>query len=370
MGAASGGSSPPVSHVAKQNSVTTTPTQTVFSLTAGPVNVNVTFLSPVEYNDIKRQSIPLSFVFVTAESNDGKSHAVQVYSDITGEWATGDLSQVVTWNISNSNGMKTWTIERETPFAFAESNDYPNWGQAVYVTSKDATYASGADVDVRSSFVKAGKLSNTNDNNFRCAQCDWPVVGFAYDLGNVTKASKPVQFVVGHVREQNVQVLDKPQDALWKSYWKDASSMIKFFWNDVATSVSRANALDSTLLKDAYKAQGQSYADVISFTLRQAIGATEFGGNTSDPILYLKEISSDGNMQTVDIMFPASPLFYYLNADFLKYLMEPLFNQMEGGIWPKPFSIHDIGSHYPNATGHADGNEEDMVSICAVVVRG
>ncbi|KAI9287619.1 DUF1793-domain-containing protein [Umbelopsis sp. AD052] len=360
MGAASGGGSPPVSHVAKQNSVTTTPTQTVFSLTAGPVNVNVTFLSPVEYDDIKRQSIPLSYVFVTAEANDGKSHAVQVYSDITGEWATGDLSQVVTWNISNSNGMKTWTIERESPIPFGESNDYPNWGQAVYVTSESATYASGADVDIRSSFVKAGKLNNTNDNNFRCAQCSWPVVGFAYDLGNVTKASKPVQFVVGHVREQNVQILNDPQDALWKTYWKDASSMIKFFWNDAATSQSHSNTIDSKLLNDAYKAQGQAYADVISFTLRQAMGATEFGGNKSSPVLYLKEISSDGNMQTVDIMFPASPMFYYLNADLLKYLMEPLFYQMENGNWPKVFSIHDIGSHYPNATGHPDGNEEDM----------
>jgi Domain of unknown function (DUF5127)/Domain of unknown function (DUF4965) len=369
MGAASGGGSPPVSHVAKQNSVTTTPTQTVFSLTAGPVNISVTFLSPVEYNDIQRQSIPLSLVFVTAESNDGKSHAVQVYSDITGEWATGDLSQVVTWNISNSNGMKTWTIERESPIPFGESNDYPNWGQAVYVTSEDATYASGADVDIRSSFVKNGKLNNTNDNNFRCAQCNWPVVGFAYDLGKVKKASKPVQFVVGHLREQNVQILNEPQEALWKSYWKDASSMIKFFWNDVATSMSRANALDSTLLKDAYKVGGQAYADIISFSLRQAIGGTEFGGNKSSPVLYMKEISSDGNMQTVDMLFPSLPVFYHLNADFIKYSLEPLFYQMENGHWPKAFSIHDIGSHYPNATGHADGSEEDMVSICAIVVR-
>jgi hypothetical protein len=369
MGAASSGSSSKVSHVAKQTSVTTTPTQTVFSLTAGPINVNVTFLSPVEYKDIERQSIPLSYVFVTTESNDGKSHAVQVYSDITAEWATGDLSSIVNWNVSNSNGIRTWTVERESPIPFAESNDYPDWGQAVYVTSDTATYASGSDIDIRSSFVNAGKLNNTNDNNFRCAQCSWPVFGFAYDLGNVTKASKPIQFVVGHLREEHVQVLNVPQEALWKSYWNDASSMINFFWNDAASSTARANALDTRVLTDAYKAEGQAYADIVSFSLRQAIGGTEFGGNKSSPILYLKEISSDGNMQTVDVMFPSTPVYYYLNADFIKYLLEPLFYQMEGGYWPKPFSIHDVGSHYPNASGHADGNEEDMVSIYAILIR-
>lgn len=361
MGAASGNTASKVSNVAKQNSVTTTPTQTIFSLTAGPVNVNVTFLSPVEYKDIKRQSIPLSYVFVTVEPSDGKSHSVQVYSDISGEWATGDLSQVVIWNVSDSNGIKTWSIERQNPIPFGETSDYPNWGQATWVTSDSATYASGADVDIRSTFVSSGKLNNTNDNNYRCAQCSWPVFGFAHDLGTISKASDPIQFVVGHIREQNVQVLNKPQQALWTSYWTDAASMIDFFWGDIATASAHADALDSKVLTDAYNAEGQAYADIVSFSLRQAVGGTEFGGSKSNPVLYLKEISSDGNMQTVDVMFPATPLYYYLNVDYIKYLLDPLFQQMEGGNWPKPFSIHDIGSHYPNATGHADGVEEDMV---------
>jgi len=44
----------------------------------------------------------------------------------------------------------------------------------------------------------------------------------------------------------------------------------------------------------------------------------------------------------------------------LRYLLRPLFYQMENGFWTQPFSIHDIGWHYPNATGHGDLVEEDM----------
>jgi hypothetical protein len=32
----------------------------------------------------------------------------------------------------------------------------------------------------------------------------------------------------------------------------------------------------------------------------------------------------------------------------------------EHGGWPKTFAEHDLGSSYPNAAGHNDGNEEDM----------
>ncbi|KAJ2958686.1 hypothetical protein NQZ79_g5697 [Umbelopsis isabellina] len=360
MGAASTGSGVNITNVAKQNAITTTPTQTVFSLTAGPVNVNVTFLSPVEYNDIKRQSIPLSYMFVTAEPSDGKSHSVQIYSDITAEWATSDTSQQVVWNVTSASGIRTWSTSLKNQIPFGEVSDYPTWGQATYTTSDNATYASGADVDVRSAFVNNGKLNNTNDGNFRCASCSWPTFGFAHDLGNIKAASDPIQFVVGHLREQNVQILNQSTNALWKEYWSDANAMIEFFYNDVSSAQSNANTLDAKILTDAYKAAGQPYADVVSLSLRQAFGGTEFAGNSTSPTLYLKEISSDGNMQTVDMLFPASPVFYYLNADYLKYLLDPLFYQMENGYWSKPFSIHDIGSHYPNASGHADGNEEDM----------
>lgn len=103
-----------------------------------------------------------------------------------------------------------------------------------------------------------------------------------------------------------------------------------------------------------------SYANIISLSLRQAVAGTELSGTPEEPLLYQKEISSNGNMQTVDVMYPAVPMWYFLNVTNLQYLLEPLFYQMESGFWTKEFSMHDIGFHYPNATGHDDGDEEDM----------
>lgn len=361
MGAISVQGGTPVRDQAEQNSVTTTPTQTIYSLTAGAVDLTVTFLSPVEYEDIKRQSIPLSYVFVGVKSNDGARHSVQLYSDITGEWATSDLGATVKWALDPLATVKVWSTELETQYRFGEFDDYAQWGQAVFITSNDATHRSGSDKDVRLSFVENGFLDNSNDDRYRCASCEWPTFAFAHSLGDVDGTEKVVQYVVGHIREDLINLKGAAQKALWTHYFTDVAEMISFFYHDVANSKATADALDTKILNDAYRAEGQAYADVVSFSLRQAYGATEFGGTPSSPLLYLKEISSNGNMQTVDVMYPAIPLFYYLNVDYLKYLLEPLFYEMEGGFWPRPFSIHDIGTHYPNATGHEDGNEEDMV---------
>ena len=97
-----------------------------------------------------------------------------------------------------------------------------------------------------------------------------------------------------------------------------------------------------------------------SLAARQAFGATQLTGTPEAPYLFLKEISSDGNAQTVDVIFPAHPVFLYTNPTLLKILLDPLFINQESGQYPNQYSMHDLGSHYPNATGHPDGADEQQ----------
>lgn len=41
-------------------------------------------LIPHQPSDLVRQSMPFSYLSMTAESNDGNAHDVQVYSDVSG----------------------------------------------------------------------------------------------------------------------------------------------------------------------------------------------------------------------------------------------------------------------------------------------
>ena len=114
----------------------------------------------------------------------------------------------------------------------------------------------------------------------------------------------------------------------------------------------------------------EAYYSIVALSARQIMGAYVLAippassGNTttniSEPLMFQKEISSDGNVNTVDVMYPAMPFFLYANPELLKYNLEPLYQNQEGGFYPNGYSMHDLGSHFPNATGHVEGNDEYM----------
>jgi hypothetical protein len=94
--------------------------------------------------------------------------------------------------------------------------------------------------------------------------------------------------------------------------------------------------------------------------VRQAFGALELVGTQQKNYLFMKEISSNGNTQTVDVVFPLHPIITFFNPALMKLLLDPLFENQESGHYPNKWSIHDLGAHYPNATGHPDGGDESM----------
>jgi hypothetical protein len=123
----------------------------------------------------------------------------------------------------------------------------------------------------------------------------------------------------------------------------------------------RADALDAQITADATAAGAKAYAGLCGIALRQAYGGTELVVSPDGkPWAFLKEISSDGNVSTVDVIYPASPVWLYADPGYLGLLLEPLLAYAEAGGWPKRYAEHDLGSAYPDATGHNDGAEENM----------
>jgi hypothetical protein len=76
--------------------------------------------------------------------------------------------------------------------------------------------------------------------------------------------------------------------------------------------------------------------------------------------MFMKEISSDGNISTIDVLYPSFPVFLYANPYLLRLQLDPLLDYAESGKWPQAYAEHDIGSSYPRADGHNDGGGENM----------
>lgn len=117
--------------------------------------------------------------------------------------------------------------------------------------------------------------------------------------------------------------------------------------------------------------EAEAYYSIVALSARQVMGAyvlamppsggsSKPGTNTTEPLMFQKEIASDGNVNTVDVMYPAMPFFLYTNPNLLRYNLEPLYQNQEGGFYPNQYSMHDLGTHFPNATGHVEGDDEYM----------
>jgi len=258
-----------------------TPTRSVFSLEGGGVSLTVEFLSPVETGDLRRQSIPMSYVLMTASSIDGAAHDVQLYFDISGEWTTSDDSQVITWSpsqVSYTGGsLRVWSVQLQNQQPLTEQGDMAAWGSIVWATpdAHALTYQSGQDIVVRAQFTGNGVLANTNDTNYRPINDNWPVFGFSLDLGSVTAKPITAQASIGQVRTPAVSYLGQDLAPLWTTYFGSWPDMLAFFHADRPAAQQRADRLDARVTSAAQNAGGSAYAGLCAIALRQAYGGTE-----------------------------------------------------------------------------------------------
>jgi hypothetical protein len=84
----------------QQTSFVYTSTKSTFTMNVrDKVQMIITFLSPVTPNDMKRQSLTMSYMEVAVSSLDGNQHDVQLYSDISARKLPLTRIQDVTDNI-------------------------------------------------------------------------------------------------------------------------------------------------------------------------------------------------------------------------------------------------------------------------------
>jgi hypothetical protein len=282
------------------------------------------------------------------------------------EWVSGDRNAIAEWEFGTTDGVAYHKVHRQTQLAFSQHNEQGEWGNWYWATdaSNQMTYQSGPAGDVRGNFQRDGRLPNGRDTKFRAIADNWPVFGFSSDLGSVNSSPVSTLFSLGLTQDQAIQYEGASQYApvpsLWKSYFNRELAALSFFHHDYHDSNNLADDFDRKVAEDSIATAGQDYLTITSLSVRQAFGATQLCGTQEKMYLFLKEISSDGNMNTVDVVFPAYPIFLYTNPEFLKLVLNPLFENQEAGKYPNDYSMHDLGSSYPNATGHSDGRDEKM----------
>ncbi|KAK5130486.1 hypothetical protein LTR08_002008 [Meristemomyces frigidus] len=339
-----------------------TATHTTFTLSAGPASFVLDFMSPIAPLDLVRQSLPFSYITVSACGINGATPDVQVYSDIDNSWiGQFGFDVQTTWGYATTAAnTQVFTLTPGGTATYSEVNDMAQWGTAVYC-ARGGTNTSARvgllDV-VRGDFAANGSLSGP------WAWQPGSVVGYSQDLGKISGFTNTM-FAVGYWRQAAINYMGKARTAYFTSSCQGVNCGCVHALLDFEAADAEARALDATLTSMATAVGGDKYSDIVALSARQAFGAMDLTISadtldTNDVMAFVKEISSDGNVNTVDVIYPLAPILYVMAPEYLRLLLEPIMQYSMTGAWPHDYTIHDIGSNYPNATGHNDGNAESM----------
>ncbi|MBW0485736.1 hypothetical protein O181_025451 [Austropuccinia psidii MF-1] len=376
------------------------------TLTQHPlIYLHATFLSPITPSDLFRQSLPFSYLMITVESADGLQHQVEVYTDINGLWCADDEQLTVEWstyqkqNKTNATSLywQAMELKLQNQRLFQEQSDRILYGSIWYNSmSFDPdvilqTHSAGEDgIFLREAFSKTGSLDHPLNTTFRPIRTrdktssssilDEPVLAYAHAFGIVSPRrkfySRSVLITIGHVRTPLLQYMTAKEkivelEPLWSARFANVTDMIGFHLLDYHHALAASEAWDFQLDSTAKEVHSKAYAEILTMSTQQIFMALEaskadYSGTedfkSTDSLLtdgistmvMLKEISSNGNCQTVDVITPMLPFLIYTAPHMIPKLLEPVLRYIATGLYRPVPTPHDLGDHYPNATGRND----------------
>lgn len=135
-------------------------------------------------------------------------------------------------NNTHTGGIAYHQVYRQQQLNFSETNQQANWGYWYYATENTAelTHQSGEDTTVRGQFFDNGFLANTEDTNYRAIDDDYPVFGFAVNLGEVGSSTTSTLFQLSLHQDYCVQFEgangNETVPCLWTSYFASDTAAV------------------------------------------------------------------------------------------------------------------------------------------------
>jgi hypothetical protein len=260
---------------ATTGSVTYTSSHTLISLTAGSAELTLDFFSPVlpGTSDYAQQSLPYSYLTVTAFSSSLKTVDVQILSAIDQTWTAQQGASGLNYTTTGNVGLFWFYNPDQIPFT--EKSDMATYGSVLFATTTGSKVTHGCDAaaNVYAAFASKGSLPNSET----CTGAD--LAALSKDLGSVDVILRgSVTFAVGFDREQTINYLGQTQVGYYRSKWPTIADAVKFFLQDYPAALLTSVAFDADvrLRSQAVSSSfGGNYADIIEASVRQTFGAID-----------------------------------------------------------------------------------------------
>lgn len=355
-----------------------TPTRTIGTFEGEGVRLTVTFTSPLLPDDVAVMSRPLTYITFEPQSLDGKAHSTQIAfftapqiavntpdQEVRAEDATvakldaarvGTTSQPVLQK-KGDNLRIDWGYAYLAAPGMAKSG---HWARDAVKKMVTAGVSVGQAVEIAApgaalAFAENGALP-LGDNAPHLA-AEGPSLAALCNFGEVSKPiSQHILFAYDDL--YSIQLMGRKLRPFWRRQGMDASGLLQAAERDYPTLQKRCAAFDNELLRDSRAVGGESYARLIAQSYRVAIAAHKIAADERGrALVFAKENFSNGCISTVDVIYPAAPIFLQLSPELLKGNLTPVLDYAASPRWKFPFAPHDLGT-YPKANGQVYGGGE------------
>ncbi len=296
--------------------------------------LHLSFYSTLFPNDLYRLSRPVSYLQITYDSNDGKSHDVFVDISASEELCINKAGEtpVLAQGVELCDSQKAIKIGSVYQKMLKRSGDVLRieWGYFYLCGPSGAEYKS---------FEDEGKTFIST--KFPLTEGKGSCLLFGYD------DIKCLNYFGTNV------------DAYWKTKGLTIEEALVEAKNESDDMLKECRRISEELFDEAENAGGEKYAELLSLAYRQLIAAHKLAVDTEGQIIFIsKECLSNGCAATVDVTYPSSPFFLLYNTELLKGMLRPIFKYASSDAWKYDFAPHDVGT-YPLVIGQAYGAWED-----------
>ena len=222
-----------------------------------------------------------------------------------------------------------------------------DWGY-VYaaVPAEQSKAAIGFGEAIEKQFVQDGTLPAADDDRMPRPPSDAePVLAFAFDLGNVGAEAVSRQVMVAYDEIYAIQYFGIACALIGVGTGAPADMLLAASKNYPALA-AKCETFDRDLVADLTQAGGKDYADIAALAYRQCAAACGLAADANgQPLFFTKENTSNGDIATVDVIFPMDPMWIILSPTLAKASLVAVMDYGSSDRWKFPCSPHDLGTY-------------------------
>ncbi len=317
---------------------------TIYTFTAGEVELKLVFTSPLLLNDLKVLSRPVPYMRAEVRSLDGQPRNVKVRLHVSDDLCLNNRNeQETTGEILAAGDMAVCAkMGSISQLVLNQPGDDVriDWGY-FYLAAKYGRPEIHIHKQGKAAELEASTVLDTADQNYA-------LFIFAYD------------------DIYSIQYFGENLKGFWTEESEDIREIIGRAFDQYDDIINRCTRFSEELYQEAAASGGEKYAELLMLAYRQTIAAHKLCADKNGELLFIsKECFSNGCAATVDVTYPSIPMFLLYNPELVKAMLRPVFKYAASDVWYHDFAPHDAGT-YPLVNGQVYGGgtkPEDQMPI-------